>query len=340
VARKAAGLAARRRAREGAPAGGASEPAAPAPASDLTALQAALDEELRRLPEPFRTPLVLCHLEGLSQDEVARRLGVTDGQLRGRLYRAKRRLRERLARRGLTLSAVLLALALGRPARAVPPTLVAGTLRLVTAAPHTIPVAVRVLAKGAIRDMTTTFKPLAFLALFAALGLAAAALASRAATADPAGREPDPPPAAKPAAAEEKGADLSLETDYLYQRVDIDTTGSFGAHRIRLNVSLDDKGGKGAMEFDPNSTRFNVFGDEAGYTEIATRSVDVTLSALEREDSTGKGRRLYEIKGEGLKERLFLVLAREKTSSHRLLVADKEGKVKLVFPLRGAARDQ
>jgi hypothetical protein len=89
------------------------------------------------------------------------------------------------------------------------------------------------------------------------------------------------------------------------------------------------------MVFDPNSTRFNKFGDEGGYTEIATRSRDVTLSALELEDPTKKGRRLYEIKGEGLKGRLFLVLAREKTDAHRLLVAQEDGTVKQVIPLRG-----
>jgi RNA polymerase sigma factor (sigma-70 family) len=344
VARKAAGQAVRRSAREGAAANAASEPAGPAPASDLTALQVALDEELRRLPEKFRTPLVLCHLEGLSQDEVARRLGVTDGQLRGRLYRAKERLRERLARRGFTLSAVLLALAIARPARALPSTLAAGTLRLATAAPHTIPVTVQLLATGVIRDMTTTFKPLALLALVGALGLAAAAFASRAAT-----TEPVPPPAAKPAAPaaakpeaadKEEGAKLSLTTDYLFQRVDIDVTGSLGAHTVSLNISLDDKEGKGSMVFDPNSTRFNKFGDEGGYTEIATRSWDVTLSALELEDPTKNGRRLYEIKGEGLKARLFLVVARERTDSHRLLVAEKDGTVKQVIPLREVAKGQ
>ena len=361
VARKAAGQAVRRSAREGAPASSAPEPAAAAPVPDLTALQVALDEELRRLPEKFRTPLVLCHLEGLSRDEVARQLGVTDGQLRGRLYRAKERLRRRLVRRGFSLTAVLLAPALGDQARALPVTLAARTLRLVAAAPHTIPVAVRLLATGVIRDMTTRFKPVALLTLFGALGLAAAGFASRATTTDPAGREPAHPPAAaraapapaKPGVADkasklvhsvdaDKGAGtkLALATDYLFQRVDIDVTASLGALRVSLDITLDDKGGKGRMGFDPNSTRFNKFGDEGGYTEIMARSRDVTLSALELEDPTRKGRRLYEIKGEGLKGRLFLVLAREKTNSHRLLVADKDGTVRRVLPLRGVAKGQ
>lgn len=144
VAKKAAAQAARRTTREGASAEHAPEPEAPLPraSADLTALQTALDDELRKLPEKFRTPVVLCHLEGLSQDEVAKHLGISDGQLRGRLYRAKERLRERLLRRGFTLSAVLLALNVGGKAQAVPPMLAAGTLRLACAAPSAVPVAV------------------------------------------------------------------------------------------------------------------------------------------------------------------------------------------------------
>lgn len=79
-------------------------PAAAAdPLDALTAreLLAAVDDEVSRLPAPLRAAVVACGLEGRSQDEAARLLGWTPGQVRGRLERGRRRLEARLARRGL-----------------------------------------------------------------------------------------------------------------------------------------------------------------------------------------------------------------------------------------------
>jgi RNA polymerase sigma-70 factor (ECF subfamily) len=71
-------------------------------------LRPVLDEELGRLPDRYRAPLVLCYLEGKTRDEAAQELGWTLGMVKGRLERGRELLRGRLVRRGLTLSAALL----------------------------------------------------------------------------------------------------------------------------------------------------------------------------------------------------------------------------------------
>ena len=58
-------------------------------------------EEIAKLPDPFRRPLILCCLQGLSYDLAAKRLGLKEPTLRGRLERARKRLASRLRGRGL-----------------------------------------------------------------------------------------------------------------------------------------------------------------------------------------------------------------------------------------------
>ncbi len=68
-----------------------------------------MHEELNRLPEKYREPIVLCHLEGLTREMAANRLGWPVGTVQSRLARGQERLRARLVRRGVKFSAGLTA---------------------------------------------------------------------------------------------------------------------------------------------------------------------------------------------------------------------------------------
>ncbi|HJZ90826.1 MAG TPA: sigma-70 family RNA polymerase sigma factor [Gemmataceae bacterium] len=95
-----------------------------------------LDEELRRLPDACRASLVLCYLEGRTQDEAAARLDVSKSTLRRNLERGRVLLGRRLARRGIALGAALAARLVSDCAQgaAVPRALV---MRTVESASHT-----------------------------------------------------------------------------------------------------------------------------------------------------------------------------------------------------------
>ena len=96
--------------------------------SDRADLVPAVREEVGDLPEKYRTPLVLCLLDGLTHEEAATRLGWPVGTVKTRVRHAKDRLRTRLARRGLapSLGAIGAALA-ANEASAMPAALVRST---------------------------------------------------------------------------------------------------------------------------------------------------------------------------------------------------------------------
>ena len=109
----------------------------------LDELRAAVDEELTRLPEKFRLPVLLCCLHDRTVEEAATTLNLPATTVKGRLQQGRERLRDRLAARGFTLGAgVLAALSTGGTASAVPPNLMALTLTAATAGPASGPVSV------------------------------------------------------------------------------------------------------------------------------------------------------------------------------------------------------
>jgi RNA polymerase sigma factor (sigma-70 family) len=94
--------------------------------SDLAPL---LHEEVRRLPDKYRRPVVLCYLEGKTNEEAAQQLRWPVGTVKGRLNRAREMLRARLRRRGVAVSVGLLSTALVPAASALPAGLLNVTAR-------------------------------------------------------------------------------------------------------------------------------------------------------------------------------------------------------------------
>ncbi|HEY7312754.1 MAG TPA: sigma-70 family RNA polymerase sigma factor [Gemmataceae bacterium] len=156
-------------------------------------VRALLDEEIARLPESYRSVFVLCCLENLSQAEAGQRLGMQERTVSNRLTAARQRLQERLARRGVELTALLAGAALAtQPASALPPVSLA---RLTSAA---LSPAVAALAENGLRLGKAKLAAMILMAagVLAGAGVWLSAKPQAAATPPPAPRKEAPASAA------------------------------------------------------------------------------------------------------------------------------------------------
>ena len=210
VARRARTLADRRRRVEGAESAGAV--ATVPPRDDAGELRPLLDEELARLPEKYRVPLVLCYLEGLTHDEAADQLNWPVGTVRSRLAGGRDRLRSRLARRGYAPGALAVLAPATLPTAAVSLPLQAATLRLVfaTAKEATATSAAALLAQGALTSMLITKiqAVAAFLAVAFSVGAVGVVAAQPGPQYEAGAKTPSLPP---PVAAGDEGQRLARE---------------------------------------------------------------------------------------------------------------------------------
>jgi RNA polymerase sigma factor (sigma-70 family) len=137
-----------------------------------------LHQELSGLAERYRVPLVLCYLEGKTQDAAAAQLGLATSTLKERLERGRSLLRARLVRRGLGPAAVLLATAWpsATTSACLPATLVSSTGKaanlFAAGQAAAVPVKVAALTEGVLRAMLVTKlrNATAFLVVIALIG--------------------------------------------------------------------------------------------------------------------------------------------------------------------------
>jgi RNA polymerase sigma factor (sigma-70 family) len=124
-----------------------SESLDPVIAASRRELSQLVDEEIDRLPERFRRPVVLCYLEGRSTADAAELLGCPRGTVLSRLAMARDKLRRRLTRRGVTPAIV--------PAIQIPPVMDGGltTAAVRAATANTAAAPVIELCDGVIRAM-------------------------------------------------------------------------------------------------------------------------------------------------------------------------------------------
>jgi RNA polymerase sigma factor (sigma-70 family) len=126
-----------------------------APQDQWADVRPILDEELSRLPEPYRAVIVLSDLEGKTRKEVASLLGCPEGTVASRLVRARAMLAKRLTQRGVALSGGALAAVLSQNASAgVPASVLMSTIKAANLGQ--IPVKVAALAEGVLKTMLLT----------------------------------------------------------------------------------------------------------------------------------------------------------------------------------------
>lgn len=325
------------------------------PCDDITwrELRSVLDEELTKLPEQHRAPLVLCYLEGKTQDEAARLLGWSKNTFRRRLERGRDVLGRRLTRRGVTLSAALSAplLADASVQAALPPLLASNTIRAGLAAARDqatgtlISAQVAALVEGGVASLLTK-KTSMILALLVSLALGAGGLlAHRAVPSRTLAEEPATPKAAPALPPPARSANKDHALEIKGRVLDPDEQPVAGARLFLLADATRKKAGaivrtrtdkEGRFHFTAKPTDFdsngkttlavtaNGFGPD--WVEVTTINKNAITLRLVKDDVPIRGR-ILDLEGKPVPNAKVRVLDLYQTDLHEWLKEQKRGQI-------------
>jgi RNA polymerase sigma factor (sigma-70 family) len=305
------------------------------PGSDLLwrDLRPVLHEEVNRLPEKYRAPFVLCYLEGKTNEEAAHLLRCPKGTVASNLSRARQHLRGRLTRRGLALSAGLLALALARntASAGVPSALADVTVKAAVALATgkaalagAISTNALTLARGGLQDMLLTKLKITaglLLLLVSVAGIGrgvltlttllpeqpGARLAEVAAAEQPDNRADVPSPGKAKAGADEDDRDkLSGTWKCIFARVDDEPLGQETRTQLRLVMTRDHY---------TTTRETTVLFDGAYRLDPEARPRTIDISAVEGPDKGKTALGIYAVEGDRFE--LCYTLGKERPGEFR-----------------------
>jgi RNA polymerase sigma factor (sigma-70 family) len=307
--------------------------------ADVSDLPALLDEEIDRLPARYRRAVILCCLQGQTNEEAARQLSCPVGTVKSRLSRGRDLLRARLARRGVALSAAALAeaLAANTTAAALPPALLAAGRASLgpTAAASTRAAA---LSTGVIRMMFLNRLKIAAVIIAVVLGAGATLFAFGASSKAPV-RAPDPKP---DRVARDKEPDRARGADPDKPREDKDLIQGI------WDVTAIESGGKNhgapdkkvVWEFRGNrvfmpSDGLEVAGDVTLDPEKNPRAMNIQLTGPVFPENDNLAKCIYQLDGDTLK----ICQAVEAPRPAALATRAGERNILYTFKRRAGARD-
>ena len=278
---------------------------------DREELQAMLDRELSALPDKYRLPVVLCHLEGRTRKAVAAQLKIPEGTLSSRLATAHRMLAKRLARHGLAVSGGSLAAFFAQSAASasVPASVVSSTIKtaMLVAASNGVAAGivsskVVALTEGVLKAMLLTqLKIIAFLmGTLCVLGTGAGVLTRHALAAgrQEAKKEPAPnPEATAPKTSAVKPKEDKEMLEGTWHMVEVSVGGKHQARETSKDQIWAFTDGKVVIEYTDGSSQVMMY--QIDDAKQKPRAIDLVPVAWPDKGSTFKG--IYELDGDRLK---------------------------------------